>query len=214
MSTFPGSPRLLKGALVGVDPLVPLPSLVVFQYNPDSLTRKLEPRAAGGDGDRSEAFRLSGPPKETITLSVEIDATDQLEQGNPLTVASGLSPTLAALELMLYPKSAVVVANSALSLVGTIEIIPAEGPMTLFVWGARVLPVRLSSLSITEEAFDTALNPTRAKAELSLNVLSYNDLPLLSPASALFMVHHVAKEALAASNLFNNLQSLGSSLKL
>jgi hypothetical protein len=99
-------------------------------------------------------------------------------------------------------------------LVGTIEIIPAEGPMTLFVWGARVLPVRLASLSITEEAFDTALNPTRAKAELSLHVLSYNDLPLLSPGNALFMVHHVAKEALAASNLADNLQSLGSSLKL
>jgi hypothetical protein len=214
MSTFPGSPRLLKGALVSVDPLIPVPSAVVFQYNPESLTRRLEPRGVGGDGDRSEAFRLSGPPKETITLSVEIDATDQLEQGNPLTVALGLSPKLAALELMLYPKSAVVVVNSALSLVGTIEIIPAEGPMTLFVWGLRVLPVRLASLSITEEAFDTSLNPTRAKAELSLGVLSYNDLPLLSPGNALFMVHHVAKEMLAASNVADNLQSIGSSLKL
>ena len=81
MSTFPNSPRLIKGALVGVDLLNPVASVVVFQYNPDTMTRRLEARAATGDGDRGEAQRLSGPPKETITLSVEIDATDQLEQG-------------------------------------------------------------------------------------------------------------------------------------
>src|SRR4030095_2523972 len=75
MTAFPGSPRLLKGAIIGLDPLNPLASVVVFQYNPDTMTRRLEPRAAGGDGgDRSEAYRLTGPPKETITLSVEVDA--------------------------------------------------------------------------------------------------------------------------------------------
>ena len=146
MTTFPGSPRLLKGALVGVDLFNPLASIVVFQYNPDTMTRRLEPRGAGGDGDRGEAFRLAGPPKETITLSVEIDATDQLEQVHPLAVAAGINPTLAALEMMLYPKSAAVILNTALSLVGTIEVLPLEAPMVLFIWGpTRVLPVRLSS---------------------------------------------------------------------
>jgi hypothetical protein len=215
MSTFPGSPRLLKGALIGVDPLNPLGAVVVFQYNPDTMTRKLEPRAVAAEGDRGEAFRLTGAPKETITLGIEIDATDQLEQANPLAIATGIYPTLAALEIMLYPKSAVVLINSALSVVGTIEVIPAEAPMTLFVWGPqRVLPVRVTSFSITEEAHDQLLNPIRAKVELSLAVLSYQDLPLLSAGRVMFLAHHIVKEVMAATNLFSNLQNVGDGLKL
>ena len=215
MSTFPGSPRLLKGALIGVDPLNPLGSVVVFQYNPDTMTRKLEPRAVSAEGDRGEAFRLTGAPKETITLSIEIDATDQLEQANPLAIASGIYPTLAALEIMVYPKSAIVIANTALSLVGTIEVIPVEAPMTLFVWGPqRVLPVRVTSFSITEEAHDQLLNPIRAKVELSLAVLSYQDLPLLSVGRVLFLAHHIVKEVMAATNSFSNVQNVGEGLKL
>jgi len=215
MSTFSGSPRLLKGAIVGLDPFNPLASVVVFQYNPDTMTRRLEPRAASSEGDRSEAFRLTGPPKETITLSVEIDATDQLEQANPVAISMGLYPTLAALELLLYPKSVVTVANTLLSVIGTIEVIPVEGPMTLFIWGPqRVLPVRLTSLGITEEAHDPLLNPIRAKAELSLTVLSYQDLPMLSPGSFLFLTHHIAKEVMATTNIFNNIQNVGAGLKL
>ena len=215
MSTFPGSPRLLKGAIIGVDPFNPLASVVVFQYNPDTMTRRLEPRAVSSEGDRGEAFRLTGAPKETITLSIEIDATDQLEQGNPLATTVGIYPTLAALEMLLYPKSAVVIANTILSLIGTIEVIPAEAPMTLFVWGPqRVLPVRLTSLSITEEAHDPLLNPIRAKAELSLTVLSYQDLPAASPGHVLFLAHHIAKEIMATTNLFNSVQNVGAGLKL
>ena len=215
MSSFPGSPRLIKGALIGVDIFNPLASVVVFQYNPDTMTRKLDARGAGGDGEKGEAFRLSGPPKETITLSVEVDATDQLEENGTLAVVSGVTPMLAALEMMLYPKSALVIANAILSAVGTVEIIPAEGPMILFVWGpTRVLPVRLTSLSITEEAYDTLLNPTRAKVDLSLTVLSYNDLKLTSPGQALFMVHQITKEALATTNVFNSIQNVGVALRL
>lgn len=215
MSPSPIGPRVLKGAIVGVDPLNPLASVVVFQYNPDTMTRRLEPRAVSGEGDRGEAFRLTGPPKETITLSIEIDAADQLEQANPVTTTVGIYPTLAALEMLLYPKSATVIANAALSLIGTIEVIPVEAPMTLFVWGPqRVLPVRLTSFSITEEAHDPLLNPIRAKVDLSLTVLSYYDLPLASPGEALFLVHHIAKEILATTNLFNNVQNIGTGLKL
>jgi len=210
MTSFPGSPRLIKGALIGVDLMNPLASIVVFQYNPDTMSRRLEPRGAGGDGEHGEAFRLAGPPKETITVSIEIDATDQLEQAQPLAVATGISPTLAALEMMLYPKSAVVIANTILSAIGTVEIIPAEGPMILFVWGpTRVLPVRVTSLNITEEAYDTLLNPTRAKAEISLSVLSYNDLKILTPGNALFLAHQITKEIMATTNVFNSVQNLG-----
>jgi hypothetical protein len=215
MSSFPGSPRLLKGALIGLDPMNPLASVVVFQYNPDTMTRKLEPRAVSAEGDRGEAFRLTGAPKETITLSVEIDATDQLEEANPLATTMGIYPTLSALEMILYPKSAVVIANTILSLIGTVEVIPVEAPMTLFVWGPqRVLPVRLTSLSITEEAHDPLLNPIRAKVELSLTVLSYQDLSVTSPGQALFLVHHIAKEIMATTNLFNSAQNIGAGLKL
>jgi hypothetical protein len=217
VSTFPGSPRLIKGALIGVDPLKPLASIAVFQYNPDTMTRRLEPRAAGGEGAGAsgEALRLTGAPKETITLSIEIDATDQLEQVHPLAVTVGISPTLAALEMMLYPTAASVLVNSALAALGTIELLPIEGPLILFVWGpTRVLPVRLTSLSITEEAYDTLLNPTRAKAELSLSVLSYADLKLASPAHSLFLVNHILKEVMATTNVFNSLQNVGVGLKL
>src|ERR1700719_3907409 len=213
MSSFPGSPRLLKGAIIGVDPFNPLASVVVFQYNPDTMTRKLEPRAVAAEGDRGEAFRLTGAPKETITLSIEIDATDQLEQANPLATTMGIYPTLAALEMLLYPKSAVVIGNTILSLIGTIEVIPVEAPMTHFVWGPqRVLPVRLTSLSITEEAHDQLLNPIRAKVDLSLTVLSYHDLSVTSPGEALFLVHHIAKEIMATTNVFNSAQNIGAAL--
>lgn len=215
MTVSPLSPRLLKGALIGVDLFNPLASVVVFQYNPDTMTRRLEPRGAGGDGDKGEAFRLSGPPQESVTLTVEIDATDQLAEGNPIALASGITPTLAALEMMLYPKSALVIVNTILAAAGTIEILPAEGPMILFVWGpTRVLPVRLTGLTITEEAYDALLNPTRAKAEIALTVLSYNDLKLTSPGNALFFAHQVTKEVLATTNLFNSASNIGAGLKL
>lgn len=215
MSSFPGSPRLLKGALVGIDPLNPIGSLVTFQYNPDTMTRRLEARSVSQEGDRGEAFRLTGAPKETITLSIEIDASDQLEQVNPVALTMGLHPTFAALEMMLYPRSITVVANDILSALGTIEVIPSEAPMVLFVWGAaRVLPVRLTSFSITEEAYDVMLNPIRAKIELSLMVLSYNDLSLLSPGRALFLTHHIMKEAMAVVNMANNVLNVGTALKI
>jgi hypothetical protein len=94
-------------------------------------------------------------------------------------------------------------------------VIPVEAPMTLFVWGLkRVLPVRLTSLSITEEAHDQSLNPIRAKVELSLSVLSYHDLTVTSPGNALFLVHHIAKEIMATTNLFNSVENIGAGLKL
>ena len=131
--------------------------------------------------DRGEALRLKGPPQESIRLDVDIDATDQLERGDGLATTFGIAPTLASLEMLLYPKSALVIANEVLLNLGILEIIPPEAPLTLFVWGLkRVLPVRLTDLSITEEFFDPDLNPIRAKATLSLRVLTYQDLGLLS----------------------------------
>ncbi len=199
MSGFSGSPRVLRGALVGMDPFHPPPTVIVFQYNPDTMTRRLVAQAAGDRAAQgSEALRLKGPPQETITLTVEIDAADQLERADPLAVASGLHPTLAALEMLLYPRSSHVIENAALAAVGMIEIVPPEAPLTLFTWGAnRVVPVRLSEFSVTEEAYDPVLNPIRARVTLGLRVLTYDDLGLLSPGGSLFMAHQVVKEVMA-----------------
>ena len=201
MSTFPNSPRLMKGAIIGVDPFNPLASIVIFQYNPDTLNRSITPQTSGGDADKGEALRLKGPPQETIKLEVEIDATDQLEQDKTLAKTTGIYSTLASLEMLLYPKSALVIANEALQLLGVVEIIPAEVPLTFFVWGIkRILPVRIIEMSIAEEAFDQDLNPIRAKVSLGLKVLNYQDLGLMSPGGALFMAHQVIKETMATIN--------------
>jgi hypothetical protein len=82
MTSYPRSPRLLKGAIVGFDHFNPLASVVLFQYNPDTLTRTLQAQTAGGEGggERAEAMRLKGAPVETIRLQVEIDATDAIEK--------------------------------------------------------------------------------------------------------------------------------------
>lgn len=205
MSAFPNSPRLVKGALVGLDPFNPLASVVVFQYNPETLTRTLTPQTAGGSGGGTsapgEALRLTGPPQEEIKLDVVIDATDQLEKGDSVATQMGVYPQLSALEMLLYPKSAFVIANEVLLQFGVIEVVPPAAPLTVLVWGAkRVVPVRLTSFSITEEMFDPNLNPIQAKVSLGLRVLNYRDLGLLSPGGALFMAHQVVKEVMATIN--------------
>ncbi len=212
MTTFPGSPRLQKGAIVGIDPFNPLASVIVFQYNPKGMTRTINARTmGGGEGAKAEALRLTGAPKETIKLvKVEVDATDQLERGEATAASMGIYPQLSALEMLLYPKSLVVIANAVLANLGTIEIAPPEAPMTLFIWGMkRVVPVRLTSFSIEETEYDTNLNPIRAEVNLNLQVLSYSDLPTTHPGSFLFMAHQVVKEAMAVVGSVGNLGNAG-----
>src|SRR6266849_5970257 len=206
MSAFPGSPRVLKGGIVLLDPntfqLLPN-GIIVLQYNPDTLTRTLKIKGAEEGGDRSEALRLTGPPVETIKLDAEIDATDQLEfpDQNPNAGQLGIHPQLAALETIVYPTSSQIQQNVALAQSGTLEITPMESPLTLFVWSKnRILPVRLTDFSITEEAFDPALNPIRAKISLGLRVLSVNDLLPTHKGFSLFMAYQQQKERLAAMN--------------
>ncbi len=192
--------RLLKGALVSVEPINPVAGVTVFQYNPENLVRTLRPAApAETEAGRVEALRLSGPPVETIELTVHVDAADQLERGDELAKSLGVHPKLATLEMLLYPRSAQVIANTvALAVAGTIEVIPPQMPLTLLVWGPkRVVPVRVNGLSVVEEAYDANLNPIRAAVSLELRVLSYHDLPLTHPGYSLFLAHQVAKELMA-----------------
>jgi hypothetical protein len=208
MSPSPISPRLVKGAIIGIDVTNPVASIAIFQYNPDTLTRTLQAQTSGGDtGNRSEPQRLKGPPTENIRLEVEIDATDQLETGG-LATGVGIYPQLAALEMLLYPKTLTVLANTALLAAGTIEVVPVEGPFTLFIWGPqRVVPIRLTEFSITEEAHDTLLNPIRAKVSLGMRILNYNDFPITHPGFAMFMVHQGVKEAMAVIGSVGNAAS-------
>lgn len=211
MSGFPGSPRVLKGAIIGLDLFNPLASIIIFQYNPEKLTRSLTAQSASTGSDRGEVLRLKGPPSETITLTVEIDATDQLERADIRATTLGIYPVLSSLEMLLYPKAARMIANDVLLRLGIIEVIPPEAPLTLFVWGVkRVLPVQLTSFSITETDFDTALNPIRASVELGLKVLSYTDLGMNSRGGALFLGHQMVKEAMASINGAGSISSLGS----
>jgi len=203
MTSFPGSPRLIKGGIVLIDPTTSaVKRIIALQYNPDTLTRTLQVQDVSGEGgDRSQALRLKAPPVETIKLDAEIDATDQLEfpDQNATVTQFGIQPQLAALETIIYPSSAQLLANNALAQSGTLEIAPMEAPLTLFIWSKnRVLPVRLTEFSITEEAFDPSLNPLRAKVSLGMRVLSVNDLGFEHKGGNLFMVYQIQKELLAS----------------
>jgi hypothetical protein len=204
VSTSPLSPRLVKGGIVTMDvDTSAVENVIALQYNPDSLTRSLQIQTTPGgqDGVRVDALRLRGPAIETIKLEAELDATDQLEYPNkyPLATQFGLQPQLAQLEMLINPTVETLLADDAMASAGTLEIIPLEQPLTLFVWSkSRVVPVRLTDFSVTEEFFDTSLNPIRAKVSLGLRVLSIDDLGFEHPGGHMFMAYLANKEALAA----------------
>lgn len=222
MSAFPSGPRLLRGAIACLERGKPLAKAIIFQYNPDRMTRSLIPRTFGSERDKNprsqldpgEANRLTGPPKETISLTIEIDATDQLEQADNTAVTYGIHPQLAALEMLLYPTSNQVIANSKLSKTGSLEIVPMEAPFTLFVWGVqRILPIRLESMSVNELAYDVNLNPILAEVSLTMQILSYVDLKPTHIGSAAFMAHQLQKQQMAALDTCNTVSSIGKSFK-
>lgn len=213
MSSFPGSPRLIKGGIVLMDPSSgTVQRVIALQYNPDTLTRTLQAQTVAETADRSQALRITAAPVETLKVDATIDATDQLERpgDHPVTVSKGIGPELAALETVLYPTSRAVEANRALSNAGTLEIAPMESPLVLFVWSEqRVLPVRITDFSITEEAFDPLLHPIRAKVSLGLRVLGVNDLGFDHRGGTLAMVQHRRVEQLAGLSTNAALSALG-----
>jgi len=198
-----------KGAIIGLDAFNPVASVVVFQFNPEKLTRTLAPQTAGGEGSIFETQRLKGAPEETIKMELLFDAADALAEGDGITETLGLYPQLSALEMLVYPKSALVITNTVLLATGTIEIVPPAGPLTLFIWGPqRIVPVQIKELSIEEQTYDANLNPITAKAQLSLRVLSYNDLSLVHPGYWIFLLHQIAKEVFATMGSIGNLSNL------
>ena len=216
MTSFPGSPKILKGAIVGLDLFNPLSSVAIFQYNPEQLSRSVTPNYSQAGGGRAEPLRLAGPPTETISVNLSLDLIDQMEQGDSGPLGAGISGYLAALEMLVYPKSIAVAINQVLMATGTAEVVPPAAPLTLFIYGwKRVVPVKIESLSITETAHDPSLNPIRADVALSMKVLTYNDLAMTHPGYWAFMAHQVVKEVLATVASVDNIGSaLGGSVDL
>jgi hypothetical protein len=213
--TTPFSPKLVKGGLVILAPGGgAVRRTIALQYNPDTLTRSYQVQGVGGDGggERAQPFRLKGPAIESIKLDAEIDATDQLESpdGNANAVAFGVAPQLAALEALVNPSVDELLNVASQTANGTLEIIPPEAPLVLFIWSkTRVVPVRVTELSITEEAFDPGLNPIRAKVSLGLRVMSTDDLGFTHKGGTIFISHLRTREALAQRTGAATLASLG-----
>lgn len=201
MTGFSGSPRLAKAGLVLIDPEGgAIVGIIALQYNAETLTRSLAVQAIGDQSERSQPLRLKGPAVETFKLDAVLDATDQLEfpAANPAAVEAGLFPQIAALEALVHPTSGQLRGQDRLASAGTLEIAPMETPLVLFTWSRhRVVPVRVTELSVTEEAFDPRLNPIRAKVGLGLRALSVDDLGFAHRGGGLFMAYLSAKEQLA-----------------
>lgn len=216
MSGFPGSPRFLKGALVVFETKLPIPTnLIAFQYNPDSVARTFQQQSAGGDPRKSSGDTQHVlAPTESLKMAVELDAADQLEDASPLAVATGLHPTLAALELLLYPPSTDIILGKVLAAVGSSKVAPAKVPLVLLVWGPlRVIPVRVESVSIVEEAFDQLLNPIRAKVDLSFRTLTAKELKAAgAPFDTIATVNLIAKEVLARLQAIGSVAEIGASV--
>lgn len=214
MSSFPGSPQLLKAGLILLDPdSGAIQRIITLQYNPETLTRTLAVQAVGSDtADRSQALRLKGPPVETIKLEASIDATDQLEfpDQNQTTAKLGIRPQLAAIETIIYPPSSLLQSNNQLAQLGTLEIVPMQAPLVLFSLGRTYLaPVRITDFSIVEEAYDPNLNPILAKVSLGLRVLSIDDLDFNSKGGSLFLIYQQQKERFAGQAVAGSLGALG-----
>ena len=185
-SAFPGTPQVVRGALV-VYPTgrsSDQPRTLVFQYNPVEVRRTLADRSPPGrQGDagaaRADAMRVSGPPKETLALSVTMDAVDQYPDapdGSPVR-EKGLLPALALLETLLYPVPDAARETQRMAARGEAQTQPLEKPAVLAVWGKhRSVPVKLTSFSVTEQMFDPRLNPIRAKVDLAMDVLADVDV--------------------------------------
>ena len=219
------SPRLVKGALVALgEPFLgPIPNIIVFQYNPESFTRSLTPWTppAEEEGGESDVDPTAQPfdPAESFDLTLELDATDALESGDPVAVLTGVADRIAALEVLLYPgdQSALGAALSGLFGGGDEAVPRASVPVLLFIWGpGRIVPVRITSFSVEEQAFSPTLYPLRATVTLGLLVLTPEAFE--KPGKTLTASEELAvtaykftmsqRELLARANLANSAESI------
>jgi hypothetical protein len=228
----------LKGALIEFMPTflpVPLPSATVFQYNPETMTHTwTQPEPAPTAATQTtDPLAVKGVPGETFSFTIAMDANDEIADGSAPTAAlaeaSGIYSRLAALEMLLYPTgggqtgltgavSAAIQSGLAGTKSGTTRTVPQSVmPVTLFIWGpGRIVPVRITQLTITEKLYDTLLNPTHAEAQLSLRVLTPAELNsakkdndvLGNLATIAYDYTLGLRQALAVANLANAAESV------
>lgn len=213
MTRSPIAPKVLRAGLVLIDPITRRPLRVIaLQYNPESLSRTLAPKGMADERDRSTALRLRGPAIETIRIEASLDAADFLDAPgeHPTVAREGLGPVLSVFESLVNPTSQQLLDNDRRAGEGTLEIVPMETPLPVFVWGVnRVVPVRITELSMTEQAFDTRLNPIRARVTLGMRVLGVDDVGFTHPAGALQIAALRTRERLAALATQAPLSALG-----
>jgi hypothetical protein len=217
----------LRGAFVRLDAGLAgfAPNIIVFQFNPDTISRTpslVQPPAPASGSGQTDPGAQAAEPTESISFSLRLDATDQLAEGNPIALASGILPTLSALELLMYPKDSLAsqlfsaAASAATSIAsaaggdggdggGAHQHPPQELPTVLFFWGAwRILPVAITSLSINETLYDQMLNPVRAEVSVNLEVLTLSQLGADATfARGAYKYTQSAKEAFSVANLLN-----------
>ncbi|MFF5505085.1 hypothetical protein [Streptomyces roseolus] len=196
------SPAPRRGGIVFLDPEQGRVLRVVpFQYNPDSITRTLRPRGIGADaGDRLEALRLQGPPRETFRIDAELDATDQPDAagGSAPAADSGLFGMLSALETAVSPTVEQLTRQNDLAARGILEIAPVQAPLPVLVLGPRrVLPVRMLDIDVTEEAYDGELTPIRARVTLTVRILTVDDVGFDHRAGGLHLQYQRGRERFA-----------------
>jgi hypothetical protein len=236
----PLAPVLLKGAFIRLDETAigAVPQIVVFQYNPESLTRKFkpyEPPAKEKTDDKPNPSALAAPydPEEEMDVVVELDATDDLEhpEQHPITMVSGVADRIAALEMLMYPSDETSLLSSAVSsLAGALGIgggaeIPKyrQAPIVLLSWGpGRVMPVKITGFSVEEQAFNQALYPIRAKVTVGVKVLTEDYFNSRTESTTLTAAETMAqaayrytfkqKKTLATANVANNVESILSTL--
>ena len=236
-SETPISPRLVKGAFVEFSErfLGPIPNVIIFQYNPATLSRTLTPWSPGGvegaeDGKSDAATRKAVgsvqpyDPEETFSVSLLLDATDALEVGDPIAVVTGVADRLSAIELLLYPQEDSLLGGLLTSAVsalgGSASFSVAEAkrgtvPITLFVWGpGRIVPVRLTSFTVEEEAFSPILYPIRATATVGLRIQHPSELDnhpnevARTIAKTAYQFTRTQKQVLGAANIANTVESV------
>lgn len=203
---------VLKGAFInlGAGLLGALPNIVIFQFNPERVTRTPRlaqpPPSSDGSGSR-DANQQPGQPSESYSFTLRVDATDQLAESNPIAAASGILPTLSALELLMVPKSSLLLDLFDLGGGDKPHQHPPERlPTVLFFWGPfRIFPVNLTSLSITETRYDQLLNPIRAEVTVNVQVLTPSQLAKDATfARGAYTYSQGVKEVMAALNLANS----------
>lgn len=198
--TLSTAPRLLKAALAVVDPASgTVRQVIPFQFNPERLSRNIVARDIDPEGDPMQLVRLSGPPRESLSFEAIVDATDALDRGEAVEAEHGLASRLAALELLIAPSLDALLAADRLADQGALELLPAPPALTLLVWNAnRVSAVRLREMTIEEELFDQNLNPLRARLNLTVEVLSSDDLGVGSKGGGVYLAALAGQQRLAA----------------